>query len=337
MLIENIEYKEIPGFNGYYVSRDGKVISTRNGGKVTERKPQLGANGYHELNLAIADGKTYRTGIHRLVGLTYLTLPDNYSKLVINHKNGNKLDNRVDNLEWVTYKENLEHAGRTGLTSKCIPISVIVRKSYEVTSFPSIVSCARSLGYTKDTVIWRLNNQGKKLHKDGLFFVREEDLSEFLKDLSTIDHSLVVKNNGMKPVILRDLKNNTEKVFESVTEVAQYLKRPLSTVSLWIGNKTQPVLPGLIQLKFAYDKTPWRVISDPLEELSKFTGTKIILTKSKTGEVNIFSSCVECAKEMNISPTNLGYKLKSKGKTLFSDGFYYMYYGDTKVHSVSDD
>jgi hypothetical protein len=57
--------------------------------------------------------KRHHIGIHRLVARHFIPNPEN--KKTVNHINGNKLDNRVCNLEWATHSENMKHALRTGL------------------------------------------------------------------------------------------------------------------------------------------------------------------------------------------------------------------------------
>lgn len=84
----------------YEITRDGKVINKHTGHTLA---PQPNGKGY----LRVSIGKKLMF-IHRLVAEKYIPNPEN--KPQVNHKDGNKLNNCVDNLEWVTNQENRNHA-----------------------------------------------------------------------------------------------------------------------------------------------------------------------------------------------------------------------------------
>lgn len=100
--------KEI--YKNYYVTPTGDIYSAKSGKTIRQRTNR---QGYLLANLSI-NGKCKTFSVHRLVAMAYLSNPCNYPE--INHKNGVKTDNRVENLEWISHRNNVLHAIQTGLT-----------------------------------------------------------------------------------------------------------------------------------------------------------------------------------------------------------------------------
>jgi hypothetical protein len=106
-------WKDIPDYEGLYqVSNLGDIRSLKRK-KAINLLPSIGTDGYYRLNLHKNGGKT--SSIHRIVAQAFIPNPDN--KPQVNHKDGNKLNNHFDNLEWCTPKENTNHAHLTGLAN----------------------------------------------------------------------------------------------------------------------------------------------------------------------------------------------------------------------------
>jgi hypothetical protein len=99
-----METFEIPGFNQYKITKCGKVYSYYSNKFLNEI---LSNRGYYYVWLC-NNGVSTKFYIHRLVAKVFLDIPFN-DKYVINHKNGNKLDNRVENLEWCSIQDNVLH------------------------------------------------------------------------------------------------------------------------------------------------------------------------------------------------------------------------------------
>ena len=125
-MIKNIEiWKDIDGFdNIYQVSNLGKVRSkdrivvawnnTKNDysskrikGKILKQSIR---NGYYSVTLT---KERISCSVHRLLATTFIDNQEN--KETVNHKDGNKLNNHLSNIEWATYKENTQHAIQTHL------------------------------------------------------------------------------------------------------------------------------------------------------------------------------------------------------------------------------
>ncbi|MGN1298135.1 MAG: NUMOD4 domain-containing protein [Clostridia bacterium] len=119
-------WKDIDGYEGLYqVSNLGRVksfdryvknkMSNKNIKKGRVLRPCVSKYGYLNVNL-VKNTKGKTSAIHRLVAIAFIENPEN--KLCVNHIDGNKKNNNVYNLEWVTHSENNIHAIKTGLRKK---------------------------------------------------------------------------------------------------------------------------------------------------------------------------------------------------------------------------
>lgn len=110
-------WRPIVGTQGFIeVSNEGRVRSLLRG---TPRvlKPQTDNNGYYRITVTVERVKaTYK--VHREVAKAFIDNPDNLPQ--VNHKDGNKTNNRVSNLEWMTNRENAHHAINNGLWDSVI-------------------------------------------------------------------------------------------------------------------------------------------------------------------------------------------------------------------------
>lgn len=103
----NVEeiWKPIDGYDGLYeISNRGQVCSAYGKGKIL--KPMLSNSGYERVDL-FKNKKRKQFSIHRLVAEAFVKNPTD--KPFVNHKDENKTNNRAENLEWVTHKENCNY------------------------------------------------------------------------------------------------------------------------------------------------------------------------------------------------------------------------------------
>lgn len=317
------DFKQIPGFSKYIINRNGIIINlvTKN-----ELHPTL-VQGYYVVPLMDDYGRKRFRGVARLLCTTFKPT-DNMDNLHVDHKNCIKTDNRLDNLEWVTPKENTVRAAKNGLMGKKYPI--IVRNYYtkEEVEFESIQAAAIALNMSVPAIEYRVNSNDGRVFPEGYQY-KKVDSDTSLTDKEDADIEIALYGN-CKRVYLRNVETGEVIEYDSLSNLANALNMPLPTLSTYISKSEtkQPIIPGLFQLKFYNDKRDWIDYDDPWIELQKVTGRPLVqVTNATTGETKIFISQADCAREMGCSITALNNRLRIRGTdSVYKDGNRYGYY-----------
>ena len=205
----NSDFKLIEDYPNYVISKNGDIVilpykdKRGNDRKIRVKKAGTDWDGYKIVPLVNEKGtKTF--SVHRLVAQAFIPNPEN--KETVNHIDGDKTNNNVDNLEWSTRGEQMIHAYSTGLKKhnnimttssnikQCKPVKVYVKETKETIYFLSARDCSRNFGFSDrwcDKMIGEMNGDTKKY------------LFEY--------------------VSVNEVKNNTDKVtFDTLVKLVEY-------------------------------------------------------------------------------------------------------------------
>ena len=209
------------------------------------------------------DGLSHSTR-HRILGLAFIDYDSTINDLVINHKNGTPGDDRVNNLEFITRKQNNQHAYDLGLINRSKKIIVKNILTDEQFSFLSIAECSRFFNRSESYVSARLNKF--KQYSDNLLFKINDGnpwpqvLSKLIK--CPVERSVVSKNIFTDEIV----------IFNNFIEASRYIK---SISDSSISNHCNAKI--IIPIK-GYN---FRFI-DELDTLPKFTQEHVELLKNNS-------------------------------------------------------
>ena len=178
---ENEIWKDIPDYEGLYEASSLGRIRTKEGKTTYTEKHGVR---HWQSRMMKGRGNNYKTGrrvglwkngkvkewlVARLIAITFLGYPTKEANTV-NHINGNRLDNRIENLEWLSVGDNVRHAFETGL----MPYKKVklYNKDCEMV-FRSMVLASKAIGRSHSYVSDNLRAKTKIISKDGIEFYCE--------------------------------------------------------------------------------------------------------------------------------------------------------------------
>ena len=174
------EFKRVNEAPNYIVSNKGRVINTKFN---WEMKTKRDKDGYREVSLTLDNGKRITRRLHRLVAEAFIPNPEN--KPQVNHIDGNKGNNVITNLEWVTNSENIRHSYNNGLNKNIVNVTVYNYHTGEILKFNSLSNLAEYFNICSNSIIPYIKNSDIYPYK-GIYKIVIDDLAAFLNTSNTL-------------------------------------------------------------------------------------------------------------------------------------------------------
>ena len=337
-------FKNIEGFPGYKIGSKGTIISYRNyHGEITDKcktlKPSIDKDGYYCVSIYTIDRRKITKRIHRLVANAFLGKHDD---LVVNHINGNKLDNTVENLEWVTAKENSTKASESGLY-KTRPVRIIETGE----KFNSIKDCAKAINADSSDINHYFS--GKINNLKGLHFEYIDDFKNNKQNVRNTPFLYPHQKDAIKKMFNGCVLNGTVGSGKSRTGLYYYFqkyggsidpgykymtKKPPDLYILTTAKKRndmeweKEMIPFLLSTKPELNVYKNKVIVDSWQNIKKYDDVKnafFIFDENKINGKGVwaksFLKLVKCNEWILLSASN-GDKWEDYETLFIAEGFF---------------
>lgn len=225
----------IPTYPGYIVNSEGRVLNEE-----TDDELNIGFYGWYK-TVSI---KGISVGVHRLLALAFLPEPDYpVEELDVNHIDGVKLNNSIDNLEWATRSENCLHAYKTGLRTDNVVVLVKDLRDGSIARYYSLQECARAFGLNGAHIHMYLKSSANgNVCRQYYVFIREgqewPNLTE--RDIGKF------RNGAAKAVISKLEDGSKGIIFESMGVAAEHFGIKPQTLAMHVWRNGEKPYNGRI-------------------------------------------------------------------------------------------
>lgn len=309
----------------YTIKKDGTVLVN---GKQALTYTHLGKEW---VRISVRNGtKTRSQQLHRLILSSFRPVlePSIYQ---VNHIDGNPSNNRLDNLEWVTSSQNIQHARhrKDENVDVSLPVGVVANNVFtdETLVFTDRRECCLYFGFTRDKLRYIISKMPFGfINENGWRFKRRQDKRQFNKPT----HSEIARmgRGYIRPMVAFNVLTGEEIEFLSMTELSEFTKISIASISIRLKQERNlsPVTnrDGVLLWEFQYshDKKPWKqfeTVWHAWEATLENSFPIVVITE--IGDVLFFKNSAELSKELHIATSTISFRLsKIEGKTHKGDG-----------------
>jgi hypothetical protein len=280
--------KPIKNYNNYYIFSNGNIYNTKTKILLKQFKK---ADGYMSIGLT-KNGKCTLILIHVLLGTHFIPNPNN--KPIVNHIDGNKTNNNINNLEWVTLSENVLHAYENKLNKlRKFDFDFIIQynlENKEINRFKSISEASKQTNINRCSISKTCNG----IHKTAGRYIWK-----YLKNNVITENNI---NNIHKWIVQYNLDNKEINRFKTITEASDKTNIYMKGISDACKGK-RTTTGGYI----------WKIINNNTKDKTKFK--YIIQYDLNNTKIGQFNTIKEASEKNKIDSSAISKVCKNKQKT----------------------
>jgi len=291
------EYRIIPGYPAYAVTRDGKIKSVERDLVLS----QCTLDGYQIVN-TFRGSLTETLPVHRAVALAWVQNPDMSRYNIVNHKDGVPQNNWFQNLEWTDYSGNNYHAVNNGLRPDNINCKVRVFLTKQVHDFNSMAQAAEFMGLPKDTAF--------NVLKPKKFGSLVNDRFEFRFSNDPTPWFYENREERISPsrymVIAKDSDNQIAETYSTSALLKKYqlYGSPSKAIPKLVEHATEIHPDKKFTVRDSYAEESFRVTRDTEKSIPI-----PIRAEYENGGCVYFGSLTECAARFNVDRSSILHRL----------------------------